>query len=236
MTPSITHPGAMDSYPRRPIRIVALDDHPLLIEGMGAVLARDDTIPTHWLGSAGNLTDFKQLLSDVRRQGPPDIALIDLHLPDGASVEDTVTELVAHGVRCIVVTSEVRPIPLRLAVQAGAQALVLKGESAEHFADVVRRVSDGEDLVTSDIADALLDDHDLAVHLTPREREIMQHLADGLPRKLIGKVTGPGITQATVTTHINHVLTKYRAQGRAQGNVIELLFEIRKDGHISDST
>lgn len=227
--------GAVHFPLRRPIRIVALDDHPLLIEGIGAVLARDESVATEWLGSAGNLEDFSRLIEDVSRTGAPDVAFIDLHLSDGGNVTDTVKRLVGDGIRCIVVTSEVRPIPLRLAVQAGAQAVVLKEEGLDHFADVVRRVSQGEDLVTSDIAAALLDDDELAVELTGREREVMQHLADGRPRKSIGKRIGAGIAEATVTTHINRVLVKYRARDRAHGNVVELLSEVRKDGHISDN-
>lgn len=60
-----------------------------------------------------------------------------------------------------------------------------------------------EELISTDIAAALLDDDTLVVQLTTREREVVRHLAEGLPRKLIGRCIGERAAESAVTTHLN---------------------------------
>lgn len=234
MRPAAGHCGLVGARVQEPIRVVAVDDHPLLLAGMMSVLSRETDVSIEWLGAARSVGEFHELIAPGSLPAEPDIALVDLRLGDGDSSTDIISDLASRGIRSIVVTAEVRAIPLRRSVQAGAKALVLKSEPAEHIAQVVRRVYSGEDVVTGDIAAALLEHDGLVVDLTARELEIMHLLADGLPRKMIGRYIGDGIAESTVTTHLNRVLTKYRAQDREVGNTIGLLRELRRDGHLSD--
>lgn len=222
----------MSAIPRATIKVIALDDHPLLIEGVVAVFSRESHLDAVWLGLSTNLRDFTSLVASLDPDDMPDIALVDLNLPDGSST-NAVALLAARRVPCVLVTAEAHPVPLRTAVQAGAQAVYLKHEPVEHFMEVVTRVLAGENLVTSDVAAALLTDESLVVELTQRELDIMRLIADGLPRKLVGKHLRGGIAESTVTTHLQNVVSKYRVRGRANGNTIELLRELRRDGHIA---
>lgn len=219
------------SGPSQCFRVIALDDHPLVVEGMVAVLGRAEDLDVTWLGAAADIRGFTDLMSNLPAQERPDLALIDLVLQDAESGVSVIAPLVRAGVRCLAVTSETRWVPLSRAIQAGPQGVVLKTASADHFRMVVREVLAGEDVVTSEVAEALLN-HGPRVELTAREQEVMRLIADGLPRKVVGRMTSQPIADSTVDSHVKNVLSKYRSVGRAEGNTISLLKELRDDGHL----
>ena len=191
-------------------KVVAIDDHPIVVEGLMALLARED--PTFELvQSASGWPDLKGTLTQSLR---PDLALLDLHRNDGTQPADAVSGLVPHGIPVVILTSELRPVPIRQMVQAGALGLVLKSDPVEQILDVMRAALAGEFECSSDLAFVLVTDPDAHAHLAAREIEALSLLAEGWPRKLIGAQMHPPVAMATVVTYLNRAVQRYRDLGR----------------------
>lgn len=217
----------------RPLRIVAVDDHPVVVDGVLAALQAhaDGHRPTEFLGSARTAQELFTMLENF--DTPPDIALVDLHLHDGSEPEDTIGALSDAGVIPVVLTSEVKPVPIRRAIAAGAQGLVLKSDPPEDIARVVGDVADSDFSVSSDLAFVLANDEQIVANLTRREQETLQLMAEGFTRQEVAKRLEPPVSMTTVSTYLERVFRSYRKRGREVNSIVGAIREASRDGYVS---
>ena len=212
-----------------PIRLAAVDDHPIVVEGLVSLITRD-AADLVWLGRSSTWADLEHRLQEWPT--PPDLVLYDLHLHDGSTPTEGIATLASRGITVVVFTSEVRPIPIRRAVQAGALGVVLKSDPVDRIVDVVRSAAAGDFAVSSDLAFVLITDESLAARLAPRELEALELLADGVPRKSIGARMVPPVSLATVVTYLNRVCARYQALGRDVTSAQDAVRAAVEDGYL----
>jgi DNA-binding NarL/FixJ family response regulator len=210
--------------------LAGVDDHPIVIEGVVAAIGL--LAPNvQWLGSATSWAGLQERLSEWEPR--PDLVLVDLHLRDGSDPIEMISDLRDRDIAVVVFTSELRPIPIRRAVAAGAQGVALKADPPSALVDVIRDVAAGNFAVSSDLAYVLVTDPDLVAHLAPREAEVLTLLAEGVPRKTIGRRLDPPVEMSTVITYLNRIGARYRALGREIGSIADTLREATADGYLS---
>lgn len=210
-------------------RVFAIDDHPVVVEGILALVARQAP-ELEIVGTASTWGDAVTALDGL--SAPPDVVMLDLHLGDGSDPAESITALRRRGAAVVLLTSEVRPVPIRRAMKAGALGLALKSDPIDHVVSVVRTAAAGEPSVSSDLAFVLVTDPELTVSLAPREIEVLALLADGVPRKSVGALMRPPVTMATVVTYLNRACARYREAGidvRSPGDALRAAIA---DGHI----
>ena len=210
-----------------PIRVAVADDHPVVREGLVAML---ETQPDFAIvGSATSGTDALALVESAN----PDVLLLDLEMPelDGVGVLRALRESGAR-VRAIVFTVFDTDERIIAAVEAGAAGYLLKGAPRADVFSAVRIVAAGGSLLAPLAASAVLrrvrgELPPTAPSLTMRERMVLEHLARGLGNKQIAAQLG--ITERTVKFHVSSVFTKLGAANRteavtraAQAGLIEL--------------
>ena len=219
----MTHPGKAGA-----IRIAVADDHPVVRDGLVAML---ETQPDFEIvGSGGNGNEALALV----KAADPDVLLLDLEMPvlDGVGV---LRALQASGarVRAIVFTVFDTDERIIAAVEAGAAGYLLKGAPRADLFAAVRVVAGGGSLLAPLAASAVLRrvrgeaPQEDRPSLTPRERSVLEHLARGLANKQIAAQLG--IAERTVKFHVSAVFTKLGASNRteavtraAQAGLIEL--------------
>ncbi len=211
------------------VRMLAVDDHPVVAQGLLALAAIADP-NLHSLGTATSYAGLREALD--RLETPPDIVLMDLHLEDGTDPVDTIAELTDQGLRVVILTSELRPVPIRRAMQAGAVGLCLKSDEPAHILDVIRAAASGEFAVSSDLAFVLISDADLIAQLAPREVEALSLLADGVPRKVVGDRMDPPVAMSTVVTYLNRACERYRQMGREIATPRDAVKAAIQDGYL----
>ncbi|HOF63631.1 MAG TPA: response regulator, partial [Dermatophilaceae bacterium] len=148
------------------LSLMAVDDHPVVVEGVVALVSRELS-DVQFVGSATTWQAAQDLLASLA--APPDVVLMDLHLGDGSSAAESISELTSRGIRVVVLTSEVRPVPVRRAIKAGAVGLALKSDAPSDIASVIAAAARGEAAVSSDLAFVLVTDPRLSATLPPRE-------------------------------------------------------------------
>lgn len=209
------------------IRVAVLDDHQIVLHGVQALAAaHPDQLVV--VGIATTIRDLCALVASV----PVDAVLFDLHLADGLAPTDTIRSLSAAGISVVVHTSELRPIPIRAALRAGARGVALKSDPPELVLEVLREVMRGQLGLTSDLAHVLASDPELVANLTKRELEALQLLSDGVPKQAIGRTMDPPVEQSTVNTYFLRVAQRYQALGRDVHNVYGALREATRDGYL----
>lgn len=221
-------PAAPTAGPGAPIAIAAVDDHPVVVEGLRSALERWG-LPFHWLGSARTAAELLALIEAADR--PADVVLVDLHLGDESDPEALIGTLSGRGIRCVVLTSENRPIPLRRAVAAGAVGLILKSDPLEHIVSVLEQIDRVGLATSSELAHALVTDEQMCARLAPRELEVLQLLADGHTRRSIARSFSPPISESTVSTYVERIFQQYRLLGRSVRNTVEAVREAAADGY-----
>ena len=226
--------------PPHKARIAAVDDHPIVVEGLASLLTSaadhlqvrnlSSGCGIEWLGASRTFTELKMRMS--RWPAPPDIVLFDLHLHDGFDAADGIAELTKAGISVVVLTSELRPVPIRRAMRAGAAGLILKSDDVQKILDVIRSVCRGNFAVSGDLAFVLATDDDLAPHLAPRELEVLRLLAEGVPRKAVGNRLDPPVKLATVVTYLNRICQRYQEWGRDVTTSNDAVRAAMADGHL----
>lgn len=194
------------------IRIVVVDDHPVVREGLVASL--EDEAEFQVVGAAGSAEDALPLVTAQR----PDVVLLDLELP-GVSGLEAITALVAASPssRILVLTAYDTDERVLGALRAGAKGYLLKGASLEEIARAIRAVQAGESYLEPRIAAkvvAELGPHKRTAALSRREREVLRLVADGHSNKQIARSLG--ITERTVKFHVTSIFNKLGAENRAQ--------------------
>jgi DNA-binding NarL/FixJ family response regulator len=215
--------------PARVIRVAVADDHPVVRDGLVAML---ETQPD--LVVIGTAATGEEAL-DVVTTTDPDVLLLDLEMPrlDGVGV---LQRLRAAGTRTRVIVFTVFDTDERIiaAVEAGAAGYLLKGAPRADVFAAVRAVADGGSLLAPVATSAVLrrlrgdaSPTETTPSLTPRERVVLEHVARGLGNKQIAARLG--IAERTVKFHVSSVFTKLGAANRteavtraAQAGLIEL--------------
>lgn len=192
------------------IRVFAVDDHPVVAQGVLALATQLDP-EIEPVGTCKRADEISAKLSELT--SPPDVILMDLHLEDGSDPTETIARLAQAGHHVVVLTSEMRPVPIRGAIRAGAIGLCLKSDEPDLIVHVLRSAAAGAFSVSSDLAFVLMTDAELTAKLAPREIEALQLLADGVPRKSVGERMDPPVAMSTVVTYLNRACARYREMG-----------------------
>ena len=196
------------------IRIMVVEDHNIVRQGLVALMrtvADFDVIAE---------TDSGEQAIELFRTHRPDITLMDLRLKSGSGVSSILAiRKISPESRIIVLTTYDGDEDIYKALQAGAQGYVLKGASSEELIQAVLAVHAGERYIPPSIAERLAGRVG-AEHLTERELEVLQNIVRGKSNKEIAQQMN--ISEATVKTHINNLLSKLMVSDRTQAAITAL--------------
>ncbi len=191
-----------------PIRLLIADDHPVVREGLAAMLNRraDMTV-------VGEASSGREAI-DLFRREKPDVTLMDLRMPEIGGVE-AITTLRAEfpNARFIVLTTYDGDEDIARALKAGAQAYLLKDTPRDELLDAIRAVHAGHKRIAPEMA-AKLADRLTTPELTKRELEVLKLIVAGKSNKEIGAALT--ITEGTVKAHVNNLLGKLGVSDRTQ--------------------
>lgn len=200
----------------RPIRIVLVDDQELVRSGLQRILRLRDGFEV-----VAECADGSEVEAAVRRSRP-DVVLMDLRMRDIDGITATARLKNSHpDVPVLVLTTFDDDQLLSGALRAGAAGFVLKDTSAEDLIRSVRAVADGGAWLDPAVTGRVLAAYrsvpepapDHADPLTPREVEVLQHMAGGLTNAEIGDALH--ISEVTVKSHVGHIFTKLDLRDRA---------------------
>jgi len=197
------------------IRILIADDHPVIREGLSAMLSR---VPGFEV--AGEARDGKEAM-DMALRLKPDIVLMDLRMPGMDGVEAMrMIHLQCETIRFIILTVYDNDEYIFEGIRAGASAYLLKDVSRETLIQAIREVYSGQSLLHPQITRKLLDHvsggagKEQNSLLTERELEILQMMASGASNKEIAR--GLSISSHTVKTHVSNIYQKLEVSDRAE--------------------
>jgi len=190
----------------RLIRILSVDDHPLLRSGIAALI---DTQPDmRMVGEASNGNEAVQL----HRQLNPDVTLMDLQMPQMSGLDAIISIRIEQpAARIIVLTTYAGDALAQRALKAGAQAYVLKSLVRTEILNTIRVVYAGEKQIQAEVA-AEIAKHTAHALLTARELDVLKLVASGYANKAISAHLD--INEETTKTHIKNVLAKLGARDR----------------------
>lgn len=190
-----------------PLKILIVDDHPIVREGLKALLSTQSDMDV--VAEAGTGTEAIEQV----RQHNPDVVLLDLMLPDadGASVVEALVGE-RRRVNVIVLSSTAAEEDVRASMHAGARGYLLKGASSEEILSAIRRVSEGMVFIAQYAAERLAEST-YQERLTERELDILELIVDGKTNKEIAAALGIG--EGTIKTHVHNILDKLHVRDRA---------------------
>jgi DNA-binding NarL/FixJ family response regulator len=208
-------PAADDAGADRPVRVYVLDDHELMRRGLQGVLDADPGIEV--VGESASAERGAGAILALR----PDVALLDVRLPDGSGIEVCRTVRSRDPeIRALMITSFDDEEARTAAVLAGAAGFILKQIRGHELLDAVRRVAAGERLVpeTPGPGTGPTRMEELVVaSLTPQERRVLDLIVEGLTNGEIGDRLE--ISEKTVRNHVTNVLAKLGFTTRTQAAV-----------------
>lgn len=203
-----------------PIEVLIVDDHRLVAEGLEALLGACPDMRI--VGAAGTAAEAVRMADEYA----PKVIVMDLRLPDSSGADAAATIRTRHPeVAVVFVTAEDSEEALLAAVGAGGCALLPKSRAAADVATAVRRAAEGEMLISPNRLSALLariqerarDDAvkvRLLADLTPREKQVLRLMAEGLDSRAIAEHLVISFT--TVRGHVQHVLEKLDAHSKLE--------------------
>jgi two-component system response regulator DevR len=195
---------------KAPVRVIVVDDHEVVRRGVVDVLDADETLTV--VAEAASVRDAVVRAAAVR----PDVAVVDLKLPDGTGIE-LVRKLMAQlpDLRCVVLTSFDDDDAMGAALSAGASAFVLKTVRGTEIAEIVRQVAAGRNLLDERALTRHRSTHeDPTSALTPTEHKVLDLIGDGLSNREIGERLG--LAEKTVKNHVTGLLAKMGFRRRTQ--------------------
>lgn len=211
---------------------MVVDDHASFRQPLVFMLDREPDLKV--VAQASSVAEALETLGAFEEAGETiDLAVVDLNLPDGSGSQ-FITELQASSMRALALVLSAHSDRFRLAraIEAGATGILHKSSRIEDIVDAVRRLRSGEQLIPPrEVIEAVrlvsserLRDQEVRLlisKLTPRERELLEALAEGLSDKEIAERLYVGV--GTVRTHMTHLLAKFGVDSRLQA----LIFAIR---------
>ena len=196
------------SRPKSPVRLLIVDDHPVVRAGLSSMLAMRPEIAV--VGAAPGCAEALACIA----ADPPDVILLDLRMPvmDGLGFLRLPVEQRGNA-RVIVLTSYERDEEIYRAVQAGAQGYLTKDASENEMVAAILQVQAGNRVLPPHIGSRLAD-RLMRSALTGREEEILRELVNGLTNREIGRALR--ISENTVRNHVNSLLSKLGAADRTE--------------------
>jgi DNA-binding NarL/FixJ family response regulator len=186
--------------------ILCVDDHPLVRKGIAAILANEKDMKL--IAEAGSGAEAVEAF----RQFHPDITLMDLRMPGMDGIEATKEiRKIDPDAKIIALTSYDGDQEIYRALEAGVRGYILKESVHTEIVRAIRVVQSGKRLMPPEVAERL-SEHFPQVALTPREIEVLQHVAKGLGNKEIG--VRLGTAAGTVKMHLQNILSKLGASDR----------------------
>jgi len=202
-----------------PVRVFLLDDHEVVRRGLRELLESEDDLEV--VGEAGTAAEALARIPATR----PDVAVLDIRLPDGDGVEVCRDVRARHPeIHCLILTSYSEDEALFQAIMAGASGYLLKQVKGTDLVDGVRRVASGQSLLDPSVTAAVLErlrtgpetDERLG-RLTDQERRILDLVADGLTNRQIAEQVH--LAEKTVKNYVSNILSKLGMQRRTQAAV-----------------
>jgi DNA-binding NarL/FixJ family response regulator len=209
----------------RSVGIFLVDDHEVVRQGVRSVIEAAEGM--HVVGEAGTVEQAMQRISAVR----PDVAVLDVRLPDGSGVELCRDIRTAHPeVACLMLTSYSDDEALFEAIMAGAAGYVLKQVRGSELLDAIQRVARGEQLLDPALTGRVLErlrnpvvpDSRLE-SLTEQERKVLALIADGRTNRQIGEALH--LAEKTVKNYVSNLLSKLGMDRRTEAAVFAARIE-----------
>jgi two-component system nitrate/nitrite response regulator NarL len=197
-----------------PIRIVVIDDHTLFRRGIIALLQREDGFAV--IGEAADGVEGVRRVLELK----PDVVLLDLHMP-GVSGLDAMRSILEEmpGTRVVMLTVSEQAEDLMAALRTGALGYLLKNIDSDFLVASVKKAARGESVISGEMTGKLMQElrGGDKPSLSPREREILVHLARGASNKEIARALD--LAESTVKIHVQHILRKLNLSSRVQAAV-----------------
>jgi DNA-binding NarL/FixJ family response regulator len=194
------------------IRVLVVDDHPVVRKGLGSMLDGQSGIRV-----VGMVASGQEALSSLAN-ARPDVILMDLRMPEMDGIDAIIALRAARpSIRILVLTNYQTDEDIFNAVQAGALGYLVKSAPQEDIVHAIHTVHQGKRCFPPAIASKLVSrlSHSM---LSPREVEVLQCLADGLTNKEIGSILR--ISDKTARNHVISLLAKLEAKGRTEAVTI----------------
>jgi DNA-binding NarL/FixJ family response regulator len=202
-----------EAQERETLRVLIVDDHPMVREGLAGIFARYAISIT---GLAVNGQQACEMFEATR----PDIVLLDLRLPDQSGIEVLRTlRRMDPAVRVVMLTSAQGEASIYQAIEAGASGYLLKGVEGAALAEHLRHVAAGGRALQPETAEKLAS-YVGTKRLSEREIEVLTLISQGKSNKEVAHMLF--VTEDTVKMHVKSILLKLRAQDRTQAVVIAI--------------
>lgn len=194
------------------IRIFTVDDHPLMREGIAAVIGRQQDMVL-----VGEATNGREAIESFRLHRP-DVTLMDLQMPEMSGIDAIIAiRREFSSARIIVLTTYQGDVHARHALKAGASGYLLKNMLRMDLVDTIRAVHAGRRRIPPEVA-AELAEHIIDDDLSEREIDILTRVAQGNSNKIIASQLE--ISEATVKYHLQSALSKLGANDRTHAVTI----------------
>ena len=197
-----------------PIKVLSVDDHPILREGIAAIIDNRDDIVL--VGEAGNGCEAIECF----RKFHPDVTLMDIVMPEMNGIDATIAiRKEFPSARIVVLTTYKGDVQAAQALDAGACGYLLKSTLRKDLVDTIRRVHAGQRRIPPELAIAMAEHH-CSDNLTERELEVLQQVAAGNANKNVAAHLS--ISEDTVKGHVKAILVKLGANDRTHAVTIAL--------------
>jgi DNA-binding NarL/FixJ family response regulator len=194
------------------IRVLSVDDHPLMREGVARIL-NDEPDITLVAQAASGAEAIRQF-----REHRPDVTLLDLRLPDMSGI-DVLIAIRAEfcDAKILILTTATGDVEIQRALKAGARGYILKSMSPPEMTEAIRQVHHGKKHVPPEVA-AQIAEHMGEPELTSRELEVLRHMAGGNRNRDIGDLLF--VSEETIKAHVKNIMQKLGANDRTEAIAI----------------